>query len=116
VGQPITGNWAWAPDEHAATFLARSSSRVPLAALELIDGRIRYADDLGTASAQATVSVAPATWDQSGVMHRVGTIERVFAPIVRADGLLLTLARASGDGHSSEAALLNEGRDSRLVE
>jgi hypothetical protein len=126
AGQPIVGSWVWAPDGHAVAFLTRAGG-LALATLDITHGGVRYVDDLGNGNAQGAASVAPATWDAAGRLlyaaplhaggvdstnntpvllavdpgrtdaHRVGTIEPVFAPIVRADGLLLTLARAGGD-------------------
>jgi hypothetical protein len=64
-------------------------------------GRLLYAAPLRAAgrdsnsngSTPVLLSVDPGRTDA----RRVGSIEPVFAPIVRNDGILLTLARASGD-------------------
>jgi hypothetical protein len=124
--QPVAGSWTWATDGHAVAFLARGTA-LALATLDVANGQLRYIDDLGGTAQPGVGAVAPATWDQAGRLlyagpvragirggttsapvllavdagrtdaHRVGTIEPVFAPIVRDDGVLLTLARGADD-------------------
>jgi hypothetical protein len=123
---PLAGSWIWAPDGHAVAFLVRSQTTA-LVTLDLTSGELRYLDDLRGDALPSTGAVAPATWQPSGWLlyaapastngtgsgntgpvlfsvapgrtdaHRVGDIAPVFAPAVRDDGLLLTLARAEND-------------------
>jgi len=122
--QPLAMSWAWAGDGHAVAFLVRTKSTA-LATLDVISGELRYIDDLATGSLPSSGAVAPATWDATGRLlyaaplrgggssstgpvlfgvaagrtdpHRVGDVEPVFAPIVRDDGVILTLARSDND-------------------
>jgi hypothetical protein len=124
--QPVAGSWIWAPHGHAVAFLVRTHTTA-LVALDLTSDELRYVDDLRGDALPSSGAVAPATWQPSGWLlyaapastnatgsssaspvllsvaprrtdaHRVGDIAPVFAPAVRADGLLLTLARAEND-------------------
>jgi len=122
--QPLAASWAWARDGHAVAFLVRAKSTA-LATLDVANGELRYIDDLATGSLPSSGAVAPATWDAMGRLlyaaplrggrssstgpvlfgvspgrtdpHRVGDIEPVFTPIVRDDGVVLTLARSDND-------------------
>jgi len=122
--QPLATSWVWSRDGHAVAFLVRAKSTA-LATLDVANGELRYIDDLATGSLPNSGAVAPATWDATGRLlyaaplrgggssstspvlfgvaagrtdsHRIGDIEPVFAPIVRDDGVLLTLARSDND-------------------
>ena len=124
AAEPVAGSWVWAPDGHAAAFLARARA-LALATLGITDGIVRYVDDVGGGNLPSVGAIAPATFDRPGRLlyaaaprngnsrsglpallvvepgrrdaRRVGTVEPVFAPIVREDGIVLSLARASGD-------------------
>jgi hypothetical protein len=95
--------------------------------LDLTRDQVRYLDDLRGDALPSSGAVAPATWQPAGWLlyaapastngtsssdrtpvllsvapgrtdaHRVGDIAPVFAPAVRSDGVLLTLARAEND-------------------
>jgi hypothetical protein len=121
--EPVAGSWVWAPDGRSVAFLVRTSATA-LVALDTTTEDLRYLDDLRADTLPGSGEVAPATWTASGdVLYaapprggtnnsapalfavapgrvdakRVGDIQPVWAPIVRPDGLLLTLARAGND-------------------
>lgn len=124
-GEPVAGSWVWAPKGGSVAFLVRTTT-MALVALDLATGEMRYLDDLRVDALPSSGAVAPAAWEASGDLlyagtagsygssgtsgpvlfrvaprrtdaHRIGDVEPVWAPIVRDDGVVLTLARGEND-------------------
>jgi hypothetical protein len=124
---PVSGSWVWAPDGGAVAFLVQSTMALATldmssGELRYVDdlqpdafpsngavapatwtptGELLYAAPARTlrfsvgssTSAAVLFGVAPGRLDA----HRLGDVEPVWAPIVRDDGIILTLARADND-------------------
>jgi hypothetical protein len=124
---PVSGSWVWAPDGGAVAFLVQSTMALAAldmssGELRYLDdlqpdafpsngavapvtwtplGDLLYAAPARTGGFPATSStsasvlfdVAPGRLDG----HRLGNVEPVWAPIVRDDGIILTLARVDND-------------------
>ncbi len=124
-GEPVAGSWVWAPNGDCVAFLVHTNTTA-LVALDVASGEIRYLDDFRADALPRSGAVAPAAWEPSGNLlyaapasnygssassgpvllqvaphrtdaRRVGDIQPVWAPIVRDDGIVLTLARAEND-------------------
>jgi len=124
-GEPVTGSWVWAPEGGSVAFLVHSST-TSLVALDLTTGELRYLDDVGADALPSSGAIAPAAWEPSGDLlyagpasryqssgstgpvlfrvaprrtdaHRVADVQPVWGPIVRDDGIVLTLARGDND-------------------
>jgi len=124
--EPVVESWVWAGDGHTVAFLVQGDP-IALVTLDTASGELRNLDDLRADALPTSGAVAPATWEASGTLlyaaapsrmlgsssttapvlfevapgrvdpHRLGDVEPVWAPIARADGMLLTLARADND-------------------
>jgi hypothetical protein len=126
-GEPMAGSWVWARDGSSVAFLVHTgTSTAALVALDLVSSELRYLDDLRADNLPSDGAVAPASWTASGELlyaapasggtsagssasvlfrvaprridaHRVGDVEPVWAPFVRDDGIVLTLARGENE-------------------
>jgi hypothetical protein len=126
-GEPVAGSWSWAPDGQAVAFLVQTNMTSLIALditsgeLRYLDdlrpdtlphsgavapatwepsGGLLYAAPKNVGFPGSSGSSSPVLWEVAKDRvdaHRVGDVEPVWAPIVRADGVLLTLARAQGD-------------------
>jgi hypothetical protein len=124
--EPVSGSWVWSPDGQAAAFLvgpkmalatldlvtgnlrylgdlqagAFPGSGAVAPATWSLSGKLLYAGPSVAASGGSSSSSASALFEVNPGrldVRRLGDVEPVWAPIVRDDGIILTLARGAND-------------------